>query len=363
MPAVLKSAVIGTGVISKQHLSFLQACDRSNLVGVCDLSPAAVHYAVDTFQAAAAYTDYAQMLEIEKPDVVHILTPPQTHLSIATDCLRSGAHVICEKPVAPTYSEFKDLWQISRECDRFLIEDHNYRFNGPVRAIQALIDDGMLGEVQEIEIRMALDLRSGGRYADENLPNPIHKMPAGVIHDFITHLSYLLLSFMPQSTPGFEAGFEAGFDRVSAAWSNHGGGDLFKYDDLDALVVAGQVHGRIRFSSYTAPDCFSIIVRGSKGYAETDLFQPYLRCVVPRSVGKQLSPLVNHFVSGWELMSASVRNFRSKIMQRNAYDGLHYLLGETYEALSEGQAPPIGFNDMARTSRLVEALLAQENRL
>jgi predicted dehydrogenase len=363
MPAVLKSAVIGTGVISKQHLSFLQACDRSNLVGVCDLSPAAVHYAVDTFQAAAAYTDYAQMLEIEKPDVVHILTPPQTHLSIATDCLRSGAHVICEKPVAPTYGEFKDLWQISRECDRFLIEDHNYRFNGPVRAIQALIDDGTLGEVQEIEIRMALDLRSGGRYADENLPNPIHKMPAGVIHDFITHLSYLLLSFMPQSTPGFEAGFEAGFDRVSAAWSNHGGGDLFKYDDLDALVVAGQVHGRIRFSSYTAPDCFSIIVRGSKGYAETDLFQPYLRCVVPRSVGKQLSPLVNHFVSGWELMSASVRNFRSKIMQRNAYDGLHYLLGETYQALSEGQAPPIGFNDMARTSRLVEALLAQENRL
>jgi predicted dehydrogenase len=363
MPAVLKSAVIGTGVISKQHLSFLQACDRSNLVGVCDLSPAAVHYAVDTFQAAAAYTDYAQMLEIEKPDVVHILTPPQTHLSIATDCLRSGAHVICEKPVAPTYGEFKDLWQISKECDRFLIEDHNYRFNGPVRAIQALIDDGTLGEVQEIEIRMALDLRSGGRYADENLPNPIHKMPAGVIHDFITHLSYLLLSFMPPSTPGFESGFESGFDRVSAAWSNHGGGDLFKYDDLDALVVAGQVHGRIRFSSYTAPDCFSITVRGSRGYAETDLFQPYLRCVVPRSVGKQLSPLVNHFASGWELMSASVRNFRSKIMQRNAYDGLHYLLGETYQALSEGQAPPIGFNDMARTSRLVEALLAQENRL
>lgn len=357
MPTVLKSAVIGTGVISKQHLSFLQACDRSNLVGVCDLSPAAVDYAVETFQAAAAYTDYTQMLAREKPDVVHILTPPQTHLSIAADCLRAGAHVICEKPVAPTYPEFKDLWQISRECDRFLIEDHNYRFNAPVRAIQALIDDGTLGEVQEVEIRMALDLRSGGRYADENLPNAIHKMPAGVIHDFITHLSYLLLSLMPETTA------QNGFDRVSAAWSNHGGGDLFKYDDLDALVIAGQAHGRIRFSSYTAPDCFAITVRGSRGYAETDLFQPYLRCVVPRSVGKQLSPLVNHFVGGWELMSASVRNFRSKIMQRNAYDGLHYLLDKTYDALSVDQAPPIGFEDMARTSRLVEALLAQENRL
>lgn len=365
MAAVLKSAVIGTGAISKQHLSFLQACDRANIVGVCDLSPAAASYAVETFQtqsaAASAYTDYAQMLETEKPDVVHILTPPQTHLAIATDCLRSGAHVICEKPIAPTYRDFKDLWQISQECDRFLIEDHNYRFNGPVRAIQSLIDDGTLGEVQEVEIRMALDLRSGGRYADENFPNPIHQMPAGVIHDFITHLSYLLLSFMPKSPA--QPAHSAGFDRVSAAWSNHGGGGLFKYDDLDALVICGQAHGRIRFSSYTAPDCFAITVRGSRGYAETDLFQPYLRCVVPRSLGKQLSPLVNHFASGWELMSASVRNFRSKIMQRNAYDGLHYLLGETYAALSTGQVPPVGFEDMARTSRLVEALLAPENHL
>lgn len=357
MTAVLKSAVIGTGVISKQHLSFLQASERANIVGVCDLSPAAVNYAVDTFQAAAAYTDYAQMLEEAQPDVVHILTPPSTHLPIATDCLRAGAHVICEKPVAPSFSDFKDLWQISRECDRFLMEDHNYRFNSPVRAIQALVADGTLGEIQEVEIRMALDLRSGGRYADENLPSPIHNMPAGVIHDFITHLSYLLLSFLPEIDSG------DGFGRVSAAWSNHGGGDLFKYDDLDALVIGGKAHGRIRFSSYTSPDCFSITVRGDRGYAETDLFQPYLRCVVPRSGGKQLSPLVNHFANGWELMSASARNFRNKIMQKTPYEGLHYLLGQTYEALSNGDAPPIGYEDMARTSRLVEALLAQENRL
>ena len=367
MSAVLKSAVIGTGVISKQHLSFLQKCAKTHLVGIFDLSPAAVNYAVETYgtgqlangqpdgQApATAYTDYAQMLAAARPDVVHILTPPQTHQTIATDCLKAGAHVICEKPVATTYQDFQDLWKISQACERHLIEDQNYRFNGPVRAIRELIDDGTLGAVQEVEIRMALDLRSGGRYADENLPSPIHQMPAGVIHDFITHLSYLLLSFLPETTD---------FDRVSAAWSNHGGGDLFKYDDLDALVIGQQVHGRIRFSSYTSPDCFSITVRGDRGYAETDLFQPYLRCVVPRSGGKQLSPLVNHFANGWELMNASARNFRRKIMQKTPYEGLHYLLGETYSALSAGEQPPIGFDDMARTSQLVEALLAPENRL
>lgn len=353
MAAALKSAVIGTGVISKQHLSFLQGSDRTQLVGVCDLSPAAADYAATTFGASAAYTNYADMLAAAQPDVVHILTPPKTHLPIASDCLKAGAHVICEKPVAPSYHEFKDLWQLSRSCDRILIEDHNYRFNRPVRAIKALIEDGSLGEVQEVEIRIALNVRGGGRYADTNLPSPSHKMPAGVIHDFITHLCYLVIGFLPDTN----------FERISAAWSNHGQDELFKYDDLDAVMIGGKAHARIRFSAYTAPDTFSIRVRGSQGFAEADLFQPYLRCVKPRIGGKQLSPLVNHFVNGCSLVGASVRNFRDKVMQQTPYEGLHYLLGQTYSALAAGEAPPISFDDMARTSQLVEALLTPENRL
>ncbi|MEL6158183.1 MAG: Gfo/Idh/MocA family oxidoreductase [Cyanobacteria bacterium J06627_32] len=353
MAVALKSAVIGTGVISKQHLSFLQESDRANIVGVCDLSPAAAGYAAETFGASAAYTNYAQMLEMAKPDVVHILTPPKTHFPIATDCLKAGAHVICEKPVAPSYSEFKDLWQISQACDRVLIEDHNYRFNAPIRAIQSLVASGDLGDIHEVEIRITLNVRSGGRYADINLPSPSHKMPAGVIHDFITHLCYLVIHFLPDTQ----------FERITAAWSNHGQDDLFKYDDLDALLIGGKSHARARFSCYNGPECFGVTVRGSQGYAETDLFQPYLRCVKPRIGGKQLSPLVNHFVNGCSLVGSSFRNFRNKVMQQTPYEGLHYLLGQTYAAISAGQAPPISFEDMARTSQLVEALLNEQNRV
>ena len=351
MTTALKSAVIGTGVISKEHLSFLKTSEQATLMGVCDLSPMAAQYAASHYDAKAAYTDYRRMLDEVQPDVVHILTPPQTHKKLAIDCLESGAHVICEKPIALSTQDFEELWAVAKRCDRNLIEDQNYRFNSPVLAIKEMVNRGELGEIQDVEIRMALDIRSGGRYADENLPSPVHHLPAGVIHDFISHLSYLLLQFLPETR----------FERVAAAWSNHGGGDLFKYDDLDALVVGGKTHGRIRFSSYTQPDCFSIVVRGTKGYAETDLFQPYLRCVVPRSVGKQLSPLLNHWKNGWDLVNSSVNNFRNKVMQVTPYEGLHTLLGQTYTALNAGEAPPISFNDMASTSHLVEALLSKEN--
>src|SRR4051794_5060152 len=78
----LRAAVIGTGVISEEHLRFLSKDDRADLVGVCDLSPALARFSAERFDAEAAYTDSTVMLRNAKPDVVHVLTPPHTHVAL-----------------------------------------------------------------------------------------------------------------------------------------------------------------------------------------------------------------------------------------------------------------------------------------
>jgi hypothetical protein len=106
-----------------------------------------------------------------------------------------------------------------------------------------------------------------------------------------------------------------------------------------------------------------VTVRGTKGYVETDLFQPHLRLIVPRKGGQQLSPLVNQFANGTHLMASSVRGFRNKIMQKTPYEGLQTFLGRTYAALREGREPPVTYEDMDKASRLVDALLVDVNRV
>ena len=356
----LRAAAIGTGKISEEHLKFLAgpgaARGVSRLVGVCDLSPSLATFAAKRFGADDAYTDYADMLARAKPDVVHILTPPHTHARLVGDCLAAGAHVVVEKPVAPTHAEFLSLWDASQKAGRRLVEDHNYRFNGPVMEIERLAKAGRLGTIYEVDVRMALAVRGeGSRYMDACLPHPSHKLPAGVIHEFISHLCYLSLRFLPDA--------DQPWDRVGAAWSKHATDPLFRHDDLDALVIGGPVHARLRFTSHSGPDAFEVTVRGSKGWAQTDLFQPHLRLVVPRPGGKQLSPLVNQFANGVELARASVRGFRNKVMQRTPYEGLGTFLGKTYDALQAGTEPPVTFDDMDRVSRLIDALLAAENQI
>jgi predicted dehydrogenase len=344
----LKAAVIGTGQISKEHLTYIQQSQYAHLVGVCDLSAAAARYAAQQFQADAAYTNYQEMLEQTCPDIVHILTPAQTHERIATDCLKAGAHVFCEKPITPTYNEFKDLWSVAQQQQRHLLEDHNYRFNKPILELERLVASGVLGNLRDVEVFIAQDLPNS-RFADANLPNPLQKLPAGVIHDYITHLAYITLRFIPD------------FDFVRAAWRNYSGNPSFKYDNLDAIAIHNGVHARIRFCGNARPDTFTVIVRGSEGYAATNLFQPHLRCVIPRSGGKVLSPIINHFVNGYDLMSASVQNFRDKLMQRTVYEGMHRLLDLTYQALQTETPLPISFEDMERTNRLIDALVSEAN--
>ena len=348
----LRAAVIGTGAISEEHLKFLSASPGVELVGVCDLSPSLATYAVTRFNAGRPYTNSADLLRETKPDVVHVLTPPQTHMALAADCLNAGAHVIVEKPVAPSNRELHELRSLAESRGRRLIEDHNYRFNEPILEIERLLQDGQLGDVREVEVRMSLAiLEEGGRFSDRNIPHPAHRMPAGAIHDFITHLCYLTLRFMPS------------WDRLRVAWSKYGDSPLFKYDDLDAILIGGGIHSRIRFSAHTAPDAFTVTVRGSKGWAEGDLFFAHVRAGMKRSVGKQLSPLANQFIGGYGLVRASVSGFRNKVMQKTPYEGLATFLDRTYKALHDGTEPPVSFDDMDRTSKLIDALLNEQNRM
>lgn len=351
--APLRAAVIGAGKISDEHLRTLTRFGRANVVGVCDLSPAMAKFAAGRWGAPAWFTDYRAMLSATSPQVVHVLTPPHTHMALVRDCLEAGAHVIVEKPAAPTGAELAAMLADAARCKRRVIENHNYKFNRAVRRIVSLVRDGALGEVCEVEARMSLGVRAGGRYADENLPHPSHRLPAGVLHEFVPHLAYLALLFMPS------------VDRVAACWSNHGGGPndrLFLYDDLDAVVIGGTTHARIRYSCRTGPDCFTLMVRGTKGWAETDLWQPYLRVNVPRMGGKNLSPLVNHVAHGRELIRAGFRGFFDKVMQRTPYEGLAVFLEGAYGALQDGIEAPVTPRDMERTAALIDAMLAEGAR-
>src|SRR4051794_39804805 len=149
---MIRSALIGTGQIARQHLSCLRELPEVAVVGVCDLSPAMAESAAERFDVPAWYTDVRRMLEEVRPDVVHVTTPPTSHFPLAMVSIDAGAHVIVEKPATVTFDELDTLIGHALGRGRVVVEDYNYLFNKSTRAILDRIESGDFGAVTHVEV-------------------------------------------------------------------------------------------------------------------------------------------------------------------------------------------------------------------
>jgi predicted dehydrogenase len=286
------------------------------------------------------------MLDELLPDVVHVLTPPRSHRMLIELSLEAGAHVLCEKPIAASAGELRPLLALAERNRLVLAETHNYLFNDPVLDVDHIVAQGRIGTVVEAEIAFVLGVTSGGPFVDPNLPSPVAHLPGGAVHDFLTHLSYLVLHFIGDGEP----------TEVAARWRNLSGNPAVVFDDLHGSFVIGDALGVVRFSATARPECASIRLRGTKGTLETDLYQPHLRLDIARS-RRQLSGVVNQVVNGLAMARSGATGLRDKVLQHTPYHGLQRFLEAFYTGLRTGAAP-VSPSGLLRTTGLIDALVA-----
>lgn len=341
----LKVAVIGCGGIANEHLPYLAGSPLVRLVGVCDTAKATALFAQKRFGAEGCYLDAKEMLATARPDVVHVLTPPQSHGPLVSMSLNAGAHVICEKPMTSSATETASLLALADKCGKWLIESRNLLFNDIVLKIDRLVECGLLGEVREIDLLLSLDL-TAGPFGDLNLEGPGVELPGGAVQDFLPHLAYLFLHY---------AGRAASADKVSGVLENLSGNARIGFDHLDALVISGNCRGRLRIASDLKPDMFRLTVRGTKAIAESDFYNPFLRVLRSEDSGKK-APL-EQVRAGLGLAKAGFGNLRDKVLQHGTYHGMPRMLDAIYKALSSGGPSPIAAADIAATAGLVDRLI------
>jgi predicted dehydrogenase len=94
-----------------------------------------------------------------EPDVVRLVSPPVTHRPLAEASLAAGAHVVTEKPLAPTLDDAVAIADAARAHGRVAMVAQNYRFRRQSRALGALVRGSALGRLQAIRVECRRDLR------------------------------------------------------------------------------------------------------------------------------------------------------------------------------------------------------------
>ncbi len=147
----LQIGIIGCGGIANQkHLPSLSKFpDLCELVAFCDLIPERATKAAEKYgvKGAKTYTDYKKLLEDDKIDVVHVLTPNVAHAPITVDAFAAGKHVMCEKPMAHTYADAKKMVAAAKKAKKKFTIGYQNRFRDEVTALRKAVDSGFLGDV------------------------------------------------------------------------------------------------------------------------------------------------------------------------------------------------------------------------
>lgn len=134
----LKVAVIGAGVMGKNHLKTYKTLSGVELVGVYDISPGAAKTAAETFgiKAFSSLDEVAQNV-----DVVSVVTTSVTHADVGEFFLNKGIHCLVEKPLATTEEECHRLIDAAQKNNVVLLVGHIERFNPAVEQMGKILSD------------------------------------------------------------------------------------------------------------------------------------------------------------------------------------------------------------------------------
>ena len=144
----MKYALIGCGRISPNHI---EAAKNNHLefVAMCDIVPEVMQGKSDKFELEAVhkYTDYKELLEKEKPELVAIATESGKHAAIALDCIAAGCHVIIEKPIALSIADADAIIEAGKKAGVVVCANHQNRFNKSVQYIRRALETDRFGRL------------------------------------------------------------------------------------------------------------------------------------------------------------------------------------------------------------------------
>ncbi|WP_188647331.1 Gfo/Idh/MocA family protein [Marinithermofilum abyssi] len=116
-----------------------------------------VKAAADKMGWASWETDWRRLIEREDIDLIDIVTPNNTHAEIVIAAAEAGKHVFCEKPLALSLDQAKQMLEAVKKAGVTHMVCHNYRFSPAVQFAKKLIEEGRLGKIYHIRATFLQD--------------------------------------------------------------------------------------------------------------------------------------------------------------------------------------------------------------
>lgn len=351
----LRVALVGCGQIADMHIAEIQKIKGVELVAVCDQSEIMAEQAAVRFGVRKFYTDLSRLLQDERPDVVHVTTPPHTHLALGKTILATGAHLYMEKPFTVNAAEAEQLIACAEQAGRQICPGHNYSYDAAPFTTRQMVEEGRLGEILHIESVYGYDLQgSFGRLLLDKPKHWIHSLPGRLVQNVAVNALYKITDYLPDAAPTVQA---LGYKLRPQRFGDRR--DAFN-DELRVTFRGARCTASLVFSSHVRPVMHYLRLYGSKGSVHVDwparTVQWERTSTLPGAIGRVALPWQR---TTDQLRAAfhNIKQFAKSDLQYN--DGMNRLFRLFYQSIRENRPSPIPMTETLRVTRLLDEIIRQ----
>lgn len=187
MQKTLKVVCSGTGYFSQFHYEAWSRLSNVTIVGVNNRTIENAKAFAQKYDIAEYGDDLEALLTKCQPDIVDVITPPETHLASVKIAAKLGIDVICQKPFGVDLAQAEEMVAIANAANIQLIVHENFRFMPWYRKVKQLLDEKVLGDVLNVTFK----LRPGdGQGPEAYLARQpyFQQMPKFLVHETAIHL-------------------------------------------------------------------------------------------------------------------------------------------------------------------------------
>ncbi|MEZ4674444.1 MAG: Gfo/Idh/MocA family oxidoreductase [Caldilineaceae bacterium] len=150
MPQPLRALILGAGYAGEGHTLALQRAGV-DVVAMASRTLSSCQETAKRLNIPNAGTDWRTMLVEHNPDIVALATPGGTHLEMASAAIAIGCHVYCDKPLALTGEEARQLYHLAQQHGVKTAYAASYRYQPQTLYAKELVQQGVLGALWEVE--------------------------------------------------------------------------------------------------------------------------------------------------------------------------------------------------------------------
>ena len=160
-----KSAILGCRGRGRRHAQAYQFVKNTKLVAACDMDESLLDPFAADLELPGKYTDIHEMLDKEKPDLLHVVTKPHFRVPLLTIAHEHNVPgVIVEKPLALDNEDFKAISDLSKVTSTKIAVNHQLRYHPNLLELLDDVLGGKIGDVQFIDASSKLNLAGQGTH-------------------------------------------------------------------------------------------------------------------------------------------------------------------------------------------------------